>query len=69
VIHLAQGVQKRNTSNRYKCQFTGATNIDIVISKPKQRRLHTNTHTRHRVLPPVIITESKHMQPNFKPLE
>jgi len=60
---------KENHLKRYKCQFIGAINTDIVLSKPKQRRLHENTHTRHRVLLPIMVTEGKRMQPSFKPLE
>ena len=60
---------KENHLTMIQYQFIGATITDTVISKPKQRRLHVNTHTGHSVLPPVMVTESKRMQPSFKPLE
>jgi len=52
-------VCKRESLKTKQSQFIGAANADTVVSNPKQRKLHEYTHTRHTVLPPVMVTESK----------
>jgi len=44
VIHPAQGVQKRITTQKIQSQVTGASTTNTENKKVKTRRLHTDTH-------------------------